>query len=104
MFEEFWEFAKDIHAYFVELEKTYDQVSREELGQCCGSTVLTPPVTGHQVIVFLLRSLYPCRGGLITTFHRGCWTLARLFSATTPLHNLCEFDRMSQSNKYMWGG
>ena len=41
IFKKFWEFAKDVFACFVDLEKAFDRVPRDKLcGECCSSMAL----------------------------------------------------------------
>jgi len=57
IFAKSWEDAKDVYICFVDLDKADDRVPREKLWECFGSAVLTAPVTGRQVTVFLLKRL-----------------------------------------------
>ena len=46
--------------------------SWKPLGNAAGVRCWRPPLSGRQIIVFLLRSLCPCRRSYITTVHCGC--------------------------------
>jgi len=91
--------AKYVCTRFVDLEKAYDWVPRENLlSSIPVARCRRPPVTSRQVTVFLFRSL-SVSGELITTVHRKCWTPTRVRAVTTPFHRLHELDRQSQSSR-----
>jgi len=58
-----------------------------------------PLVSGLQVTVSLLRSLFPCRRSYITTVHRGCWTPTRACAITAPIHSLYKLDSQSKASQ-----
>jgi len=58
------------------------------LGGVAGARCWQVPIVGHQISVFLLRRLCPCRRSSITSVHCWCWTPTMVCSVTTPLHSL----------------
>ena len=74
-----------ISTHVSSISKTYTTESlKKSFGECCGSRCWRPPVTGRQVVEFLIRSLCPADGA---TVHRECWTPTRVFAVTTAIHN-----------------
>ena len=71
--------------------------SWKSLRSIAGVQCWRPPVTGCQVIKFVLRRLCPCRR--ITTVQHWPWTPTRVCTITTPLHSLHELGRQYQPSQ-----
>jgi len=54
--------------------KAHDQVPHEKLLGVLQEYSVDHPVSGREIIVFLLRSLCQCQRNYITTLRTGCWT------------------------------
>ena len=83
IFEKSSKYAKYVRTCFVELQKTYDRIPRENVGSVAGVRWWRPPVTGRHVPVFLLNSLHPMPAEL--SHNCSPWVLASDKCVLSPL-------------------
>ena len=100
IFEKFWEYAKDVLACFVDLEKAYDQV----LGGKLWRVLQEYGIDMH--LSMAVKSLY-CQpevcgrvnGKPSKSFHVGV-VFGKVFNfVTSPFHNLHELDGQAKPNR-----
>ena len=102
IFEKSWDYAKDVFACFVDLEKAYDRIPRYTLSRVLQDYGI------NGCLLMAIKSFY-CQfkvcvhvnGKQSKSFHVGCWSSARVCFVTFPFHNLHELDGQAQPNRWV---